>query len=292
MTQTPGFKLLLDNQYAPITSSIGFLEMGYKRAVDEFAAWQRELSKPGRPLVPPDLFEGTVTRTFGRVVEAPGFTIRSSDVAGPLAHALETLAPLTIAPRRRFLLVPTRSAWTAYFDNYLNGTDASGPIGHLTLKCKCSGLLIDATPDTMGTKSLYDKTRRGVYGASIFELYGPEKTEWLNVVRTVYAANDGGRWKFLASGTPQSYEEPETYKARRVRDKLPFELLDKYCRALGLRPFDDDFYLPPDQPNATLIERIPDRLPPDTREYTLAEVRAGVPWLPKGATEEGSDAPR
>lgn len=281
MTRKTEFRLLLDGRYAPTTSCIGFLEMPHTRAVEVFTTWHRDIHKPGgfADQEEHQRMQGAVRVVGTAVPRTPGSgpTIETHPVAGPLSHALEALPPLTAGANRRFLLVPTRSKWTAYFDNSLLGTDAAGPMGYLSRANKCRGLRIYAAADTLGTKSLYDKAKRGVYGASIFELYGPEQTDWLNMIRVVCAMNDGGRWRFEVSGTQQPYEEPETYKARLIRDKFPFALLDKYCRALGLQPFDDDFYLPPDQPNATLIAlRYP--APPPTKEYTLAEVQAGVPW--------------
>ncbi len=43
---------------------------------------------------------------------------------------------------------------------------------------------------------------KGLYGAAILEVYGPHQTDWLNYLRTLDAANDGGRWGFGQSGEP------------------------------------------------------------------------------------------
>ena len=34
----------------------------------------------------------------------------------------------------------------------------------------------------------------------MFQLYGPEQTEWLNCIRAVVAMNDGGPWRFEITG--------------------------------------------------------------------------------------------
>jgi hypothetical protein len=279
-------KLLLDERYVPITSSIGFIEAEHERVVEAFVAWQRDVYDPVLAEQGWQKLMQGAARTLGerRDFGNAEHTIRRIDVAGPLPHALEALPPLTIPGASRRLWVPTRSAWSAYFDNGGLGTDAIGPMSVLAQRLKCRSLKISATVDTLGTKSLYDKTRRGEYGGSSFQLFGPEAIAHSNSLRAIYAVNDGGRWVFEQSGAPLPFEEPEHYKARRKKDRLPFELLDKYCRVLGIRPFDEDFYLPPERPNATLIEIVaPPEVRNRVREYTLAEVQAGVPWFGKGA---------
>src|SRR5262249_42389236 len=62
--------------------------------------------------------------------------------------------------------------------------------------------------------------------------------------RAIDAAHDGGGWVFETSGDIQPYEKPEMYVARRVRDRFTPDLLEEYCRALGIRLFDEHFYGP------------------------------------------------
>jgi hypothetical protein len=54
--------------------------------------------------------------------------------------------------------------------------------------------------------------------------------------------DDNGRMVFTATGRPQPYEEIRSYSARRVVDRLTPKIVDSYCRALGLRPFDEGFF--------------------------------------------------
>jgi hypothetical protein len=275
-------KLLFDERYAPITSTIGFFEADCKRTAEAYVQWQRDIGKPEvRAEFERNMMKGAVWVHEGppSIVEPVEWV--TSSVAGPLSHALEALPPLTRPWTTRFLIVPTASAWTAFFDNGVRGGDPNGPLQVLCADMlKCRGVKIAARPDSLGRRVNRDeRQRRGRYGASQFALYGPDMVDHSNSVRGVEAVNDGGTWTFDTSGTPLPFEEPETYKAKRKRDRFPFELLDKYCRALGLRPFDEDFYLPPEQPNATLIERVPLGPPnPKMETYTLAEVQAGDPW--------------
>ena len=56
--------------------------------------------------------------------------------------------------------------------------------------------------------------------------------------------SDGDEWEFEASGPIQSYEEPLEYTAARNRDRFTAEMLERYCRALGIDLFNPDFYGP------------------------------------------------
>jgi hypothetical protein len=242
-------KLLLDERYAPITSEVGFFEADLERTVEEFLGWYTSLANGW------------------------GETLTRREVAGDLPSTLDTLPPLTGGDIRRFLFVPTASRWTALFNNLRTGTDVTGPLAVVGFRLGCRTLRVCAVPDSLGTKSEKQKDRRGRYGASIFELGAPAANNQNKTIRSICAMNDGGRWSFDIFGTPLPFEELEAYQARRKPERFPLELLDKYCRALGIRPFDEDFYLPPERPAATLIERMG---PPNPRvkAYTLAEVQA------------------
>ncbi|MEU7908528.1 hypothetical protein [Actinoplanes sp. NPDC049118] len=202
---------MLGDRYAPITSSIGFLEAPLETAGDALAAWRRELYprvETGRP-------------------------------AEPFPEMLHRLEPLTGGSRPRELLVATDSAWTAYFDCTLRGTDAVSTIGYLTRRIRCRGLAVRAIPHTPAR-----------YGATQLELFGPEQTDFINYVRTVSTTYDGNRWVFSATGAPQPFERPELYQARRVRDRFTIEHLAEYGERLGLRLFAPAFY----GPEAVLVE--------------------------------------
>ena len=58
------------------------------------------------------------------------------------------------------------------------------------------------------------------------------------------ALHDGDRWRFDMVGEPLPFEDVERYRARRVRDRFPHDLLDRYLQELGVSVFDADFYMP------------------------------------------------
>ena len=95
-------------------------------------------------------------------------------------------------------------------------------------------------PHTEGVPGI----REGRYGAVQFQLFGPAQTDWLNYVRTISLSYDGTRWSFDVSGTPQDFEDLEAYRSRRIRDRFTSEMLERYCKALGIEVFDPEFYGP------------------------------------------------
>jgi hypothetical protein len=199
---------------------------------------------------------------------AQGRTLEVREVHGNLETAFRSLEPLTSVENRRELFVPTRSQWTAYFDNGWQGTDPSA-VKYLCLKLRCRGMRVDAVPHTLREDR---PGASGRWGAAMFDVYGPKPNPIQNYIRSVVAMNDGGRWIFEEYGEPFPFEQVERYKERIKRKRLTFEMLRDYSAALGVRPFDEDFYLPDGV--ATLVEMLGPTYP-NMREYTLEEARAG-----------------
>jgi hypothetical protein len=232
--------LLLDDRWAPVTSEIGFLETDAEHAARAFTAWHAGLEAPR------------------------GIAVQVQPVSGTLEQALCALLPLTSPEVRRYLFMPTRSAWTGYVDNARGGTDAASPMRHMSRTLGCRGLRVVAVPNTY-------RKGEGRYGAVMLEVYGPHPTSWLNYVRALSASNDGGRWDFLQFGEPFPFEKPERYQARRVRDRFTFDMLKEYLHHLGLSPFEESFYLPQGAP-AWLVEKT-GPVAPTHQEFTLAKAR-------------------
>jgi len=235
--------LLLEDRWAPVTSTMGFLELGAEQAAQAFATWQRGL------------------------LTSRGSTIEVLPVSGTLEQVLSRLLPLSGGETQRRLFIPTRSAWTAYVENGWTGTDAASAMSVMARRLSIRGLRVVAVPHTLR------KDGGGRYGAVMLDVFGPEQLGKIhNYVRALGASNDGGRWVFDQEGEPFAFEQVEKYQERRVRDRFTFEMLKDYLRHLGLSPFDEDFYLPPGS-CAWLIQKTG---PVTTvgREYTLEEARA------------------
>ncbi|HEX4002481.1 MAG TPA: hypothetical protein VHX36_07515 [Candidatus Acidoferrales bacterium] len=207
---------LLNNDFAPVTFRFGFVEAPFPTFRDAFEQWQKDLDAK-----------------FGVQTE-----FRS--VVAPLATALLNLEPLT-TPLDRYLLVETRSHWSAIFANGLRVNEVFSPVSYLPTVLKCRGLEVGFAPDS---SHLARKEATRVWGHTLFALYGPEKTDWLNRIRYLSVSNDVGGWSFSANGEPQSFEEREQYAKRIVRERFTPEMLERYCRALGIELNDAGFYGP------------------------------------------------
>lgn len=235
-------RTLLSERFAPITSSIGFLELPLEEVAAGLEQWTRSLDK----------------------------TVRVQRPSEGFPEVLHRLEPLTGGAVPRELLVDA-GRWTAYFDNSLRGTDASPVVGHLAEQLGCPGVVIDDQPHTVGLPGIRD----GRYGSVQFELFGPLQTDWLNQVRAVAAAYDGDRWRFNAVGTVQPFEEVEAYGARRVRDRFTSEMLERYCKALGIEVFDPNFY----GPEAVFFE-VDVTVPKEGLVLSLADAQAWLEIIP------------
>lgn len=236
--------LLLEDRWAPVTSEMGFLEARAEHAARVFAAWHEEL------------------------MTSRGIAVEVQPVSGSLEQALSALLPLSGPEPQRHLFLPTRSAWTAYFENARSGTDAASAMGYMARRVGCRSLRVVAVPHTF-------RKGQGRYGAVMLGMYGPHLDAWhTNTVRALAAANDGGRWVFEQFGEPFPFEKVERYQERRVRDRFTFDMLKEYLRHLGLYPFEEDFYLPEGAP-AWLVQTT-GAFTPKQRDYTLEEVRAEV----------------
>jgi hypothetical protein len=53
---------------------------------------------------------------------------------------------------------------------------------------------------------------------------------------------DGPKWRFDAVGEVQDFEETAAYMRRRVTERFTDLMLIDYAKALGLDPFNPDFY--------------------------------------------------
>lgn len=216
-----GIKSLLDNQYAPLTYQIGFLEGEFEHICCTYLKWRKHLQS------------------------ALSYEFINTNLAG----GLERLDPL-VTPWDRELLICTGSKWVAYFNNGLRVSDPESPIGHLCTIVPCRGVVVHCVPDR---SALRLRGALRIYGAVSFALFVPHQADWLNQERYICAMNDGGEWEFLLEGKQQPFEDPKIYKARSIQDRFTPEMLEKYCAALGIVLFDENFY-----GGRALVNRMPD----------------------------------
>jgi hypothetical protein len=223
---------LLNDEFAPITSEFGLVHA----ECDAIAKWW--------------------VRRDGEIHAKRGVSVACTSVSGGLRTLLSRLSPLTSVERRRVLLMSTSSNWTAVFDNGWQGGDAAGlSVAALDLRCQAVRVVAISDP------------RR--YGARIFELYGPEQTEFLNYIRTISVANDGGKWRFDQSGRPLEVEDASWFTSRSVKNRFQDEHLSLLLKRLGLKPFEENFY----GSEGRLIERHGPTVP-ECKEFQISDVQA------------------
>ncbi len=227
-------KLLLDNELAPLTFSWGFIEKPLPEVAQVLVEWRRGLN----------------------------LTMESTPVDGSFRELLLKLPPLCQMHYRE-LLIATDSNWTAYFDNGQQGGDPGSPVSVVGEKLSSKCLSLHCVPDS------YDvRNGRGEYGAVQFALKNKSGISTQRYFRTIAALNDGGKWVFETTGTPQPFEQTERYKARKIRDRFTAEMLEDYCKALGIRLFDESFY----GPQGVLVVRT-DPLPEWDKYISLEEAQ-------------------
>jgi hypothetical protein len=197
---------LLDERYAPLTYSFGFIERPLDAIAAELTRWRRSL---------PQIRDVTVER-----------------LSKPLVSALEMLDPLSVH-RERELLVRTQSRWIAYFASSITGGDPSGPVSVLSDALGARALIVTDRPATMDDRGI------GTYGARTFQMFD-RGTE----LRVVQALQEGSRWSWHAEGQLQPFETAELYETRRISDRLSSDTLVAYCESLGIRLVEPGFYLP------------------------------------------------
>lgn len=157
-----------------------------------------------------------------------GQTLKKEVIHAPIERMISECLPPCKAMADRHLVVPTDGHWTAVFGNTSN---PPGP-RWATTRLGCRGLRVVAVPNSVSKDG-----KSGRLGGTFFELYDGDR-----LIRSVVCYNDCGKWKFMVKGVTQEFERTDQYEVKPTKEKFTFEMLDEYCRALGIRAFDDDFY--------------------------------------------------
>lgn len=219
--------LLFSDKLAPITTRMGFIQADIPSVVGEFHDWiDRINSRLDRKL-----------------------HVHDSKITTDLETLLRSLLPLQRSNSDKYAVIPTSSSWTAICGNDYRGIDQI-TIGYLAEKLGCLACWFVARPHTQKSLGI---PRKGRQGALIFEMYGPEQTEWLNLLRQVRLEHIPGEWEFSKFGKAYPFENTEEYQAKETSDKFSFESLSHYLGELGIYPFTPEYYLPPDGKEAHLV---------------------------------------
>ncbi len=205
--------MLFDGNLEKTTSTIGLIAADLETTVQIYLSWQNEIfAKSGR------------------------YCWREERVSSPPRETLESLLPLTAPLDTRVAFVSTSSKWTAFFDNGILGTDAASPMPVMAERLKCETMRVTSVEHTYKKKP--NATGTGRYGIVALEVYVGN----CPARRSVYAANDGGRWVFGERGDPYQFENLEAYTRKRKRDRFTREMLVDYIAHFDAYPFDENWY--------------------------------------------------
>jgi hypothetical protein len=142
----------------------------------------------------------------------------------PWRSCVESLDPFE-APWTVEVLLAS-GEWTTYLNNWIQGGDPTAAAPYLGTRLGREHVVaMHSPPDSAGHAATQLWLERA--GAP---------------VRTIAAHATDGRWSWQADGEAQSFERPERYQARRIRDRLDRPLLVEYLRALGILVDEAAFY--------------------------------------------------
>jgi len=176
----------------------------------------------------------SVQETFVAWKKSLGWEPEVEPICLPLREAARLLPPTAIPPSR-YLWLKTASSWVAQFSNSVT-LDPHSPTTYLCRRMSCRGLALQYAP--FGGPG--DRRRMGFAG---FTLYGPGTGNWDSIIRAIQVSSEGEE-AFSVSGQVQDFEDVGKYELSNVRERLTLEMLREYAGAMGLRPFEDEFYGP------------------------------------------------
>ena len=205
-------------RYAPVTTHMAFAEMPAAEFAEALCVWTDEITK---------------------MWELP-WQVKKQFIQGILASKLDALLPLTSVRSTKDLISATNSSWAAYIPNGFRGGDAHSAPSYLAGKLKIRTL----------TVILVEDVPAGQPGSVQFVLRdGRQATEKVTRHGIMYecptrsvVAHKESRWEFSEDGERLPFEEVDKYQAKKIKDRLTFEMVERYCGHLGIELFDPDFY--------------------------------------------------
>jgi hypothetical protein len=196
-------------KYAPVTSGFSIVDVRMNEVVDHWVEWHRGIS------------------------EVYGFKMPVQYLDGPFAAMLDALVPLDSRAR---LMAETRDGRIAIFANFsqFDGSSDSRYLARYFKRQRWSVTMsqvrksekINALPSTQ-----FNWTD---FGTKV------DGNGW-HVGRSI-AAHKESRWEWHEHGTPFPWEETEAYTAKRIKDRLTPEMVERYAKHMGIDLFDPDYY--------------------------------------------------
>jgi hypothetical protein len=207
---------------------------------------------------PPVVAAGFVRLPIGDAVNAYRDFVRRvswwrivtrKEVHGTLLECLEHLHPLR-QPYTKALFLETAADYTAFIVNDSLMSGCTEHMANIVRETRSFGVHVICEPEDPDGSVSYPMNELQIY-----EFRGADQDIMARSISV--AREDSGRWLFGLYGQPFPFEDPEVYKALRIKDRFPTEVLDRYLQALGIRFFDDSFYLPSESSRAVLVRLCP-----------------------------------
>ncbi|MFJ4208715.1 hypothetical protein ACIPY2_09680 [Paenarthrobacter sp. NPDC089675] len=180
------------------------------------------------------------------------FNPTRTDLPGGLTEHATKLLPLEPYPARRDLLVGTSGdEWTAFFESVPIGENPPHGASVLQVPLETDALMIWVKPFTDEKIDPRDEPGfltpgRGTRGPgrTVLEYTRPgQPLPRVIILDEWYTASS--RYAFRTKGPEQPWENTEHYTNRVKRDRFTPEILESYCRKLGIDVFNLDFYSGP-----------------------------------------------
>jgi hypothetical protein len=145
------------------------------------------------------------------------------------ASIIKSLYPLTNIIATKVAFVATSNPNTcAYFDNGWQGSDSDPVAAVLAERLKVKALRVASVPNTVGLRSIDVVAQH--YGIELISVFSPDGA----YERSLYVANDGGRWVFDNTGVPYPFEDQSAYSNKSVRSRFDRSKLERVLDGLGL----------------------------------------------------------
>jgi hypothetical protein len=162
-----------------------------------------------------------------------GFKILIQRFDGQLGEKLDALLPLD---GMSHLMTETRGGRIAIFSNHFKGGDGSSDANYLARHFERQRVRVVMVKDNI--------KGAGTTGSTQFDWkdYGTTTDHWVGHKFRGVAAHKESRWEWDEGGDPFPWEETETYKEKRIKDRLTPDMVERYCKHLGIDLFDPDYY--------------------------------------------------
>jgi hypothetical protein len=208
---------ILNDKYAPITNSFGFIEGGIEEIVEKFLNWRRII----------------------KTLNPQCLSIDEKKVSeNSLGEIIHHLTPLNYGEANRYLFIPTKSNWVAYFDNCYKGTD-NGVIYHFPTLTQKRGIIFHRT---IFSQKKIDNKWVGDIGSLGFSIYQPQDGI-SRVRRYVNLMKDMGKWSFEQYGEPLLIENIEKYHERQKSQRFSTSDLIRILNYFDIDLLSDNFFL-------------------------------------------------